>query len=194
MIAALKPEFWWYVARSSGIVAWALLALSMAWGLMVASRMIPLKKGPRWLLDMHRFLGGLSLAFVALHIGALVADNYLHFGWREIFVPFASAYEPGAVAWGVVALYLLVVVEVTSLAMRHIPRRWWRIVHWSSFALFVAATVHTFIAGTDSRNLFMVVMMSMLLGVIVFAIVYRSVTAGRVEPRTPRVTRRTADQ
>ena len=39
MLAALKPQFWWYLARASGIVAWVLLALAVVWGLLVASRM-----------------------------------------------------------------------------------------------------------------------------------------------------------
>ena len=179
MLAALNPQFWWYLARSSGIVAWMLLALPVLWGLMVASRMIPLKTAPKWLLDMHRFLGGLAVSFTLVHIAALVADSYLYFGWREVLVPFASAYEPGAVAWGVVGVYLLLAVELTSLAMRRLPRRWWRAVHMSSYAVFVLTTVHGLFAGTDARNVFFVMTVSMLIGVNLFALVYRIATTRR---------------
>ena len=44
-------------------------------------------------------------------------------GPAELFVPLASAWKPGAVAWGVVALYLLLAIEITSLLQRRIPRR-----------------------------------------------------------------------
>ena len=63
MLAALKPEFWWFVARASGLVAWVLLSLAVLWGLLVASRMIPLRTAPKWLLDTHRFLGALTVVF-----------------------------------------------------------------------------------------------------------------------------------
>ena len=172
----MKPQFWWYLARSSGIVTWVLLALSVLWGLMLSSRMIPLKTAPKWLLDMHRFLGGLAVSFALVHLAALAADSYLYFGWREVLLPFASKYEPGAVAWGVVAFYLLVAVELSSLAMRRLPRRLWRAVHQSSFAVFVLSTVHGFLAGADARNLIFLMTMSMLIGLTLFALVFRIVT------------------
>jgi sulfoxide reductase heme-binding subunit YedZ len=185
MFAALKPEFWWYVSRASGIVAWVLLALAVVWGVLVASKMIPLKSAPKWLLDTHRFLGALALCFTGVHLLALWADSYLQFGPRELFVPLASIYEPGAVAWGVVALYLLVAVELSSLAMRRLPRRLWRTIHQSSFFLFVFATVHGIFAGTDAGNLAVITALSMLTGVVIFAVVFRVLVARRAADRKP---------
>ena len=40
----------------------------------------------------------------------------------EILVPLTSSYRPVAVAWGVVSLYLLAAVELTSLARKHLPK------------------------------------------------------------------------
>ena len=57
-----------------------------------------------------------------------------------------------AVAWGVVAGYLLLAVELTSLARARLPKRAWRRVHTASFVLFVMATVHGLSAGTDVRS------------------------------------------
>ena len=148
----MNPHIWWYVARASGIVAWALLALSVLWGLLVSTRVLQGRPSPAWLLDSHRFLGGLAVLFTATHIGALVADSYVHFGAAEILVPFASAWKPRPVAFGVVALWVLLAVEVTSLLMRRLPRRVWRAVHYSSLALFALAGVHAMTAGTDARN------------------------------------------
>src|SRR5439155_17506278 len=79
------------------------------------------------------------------------ADSYVHFGAKEVLVPFASAWRPLAVAWGVIALWILLAVEMTSLLMKHLPRRLWHTIHLSSFALFFAATTHAITAGTDSR-------------------------------------------
>ena len=179
MIGALRPQFWWYLARSSGIVAWVLLASSTFLGLLVATRMVPVRAAPRWLLDMHRHLGGLSVAFTALHVAGLVIDSYLTFSWAEILVPYASAYEPGAVAWGVVALYLLVAVEATSLAMRSMPRRAWRAVHLTSYAVFVMVTLHAVLAGTDRDNLVFLMTGSTLVGLVAFAAVVRVLSSRR---------------
>lgn len=142
----------WYIARSSGLVAWVLLALAMLWGLLLSTRVFGRKPGPKWFTDLHRFLGGIAVVFTAIHVGALVADNYVDFGLREILVPMASPWKPVPVAAGVVALWILLAVEVTSLLMKQLPRRAWRAVHLSSFGLFVAATAHAFSAGTDARN------------------------------------------
>jgi predicted ferric reductase len=100
---------------------------------------------------MHRWLGGTALAFTGVHVVALLADQYVHFGLNEIVIPFASHWHPVAVAWGVVAAYLLLAVELTSLARPHLPQRVWRRVHAASFVLFVMATIHGLSVGTDTR-------------------------------------------
>jgi hypothetical protein len=153
VLGELNPQLAWYVARSSGLVAWALVTASILWGLALSTRLIRRRGVPAWLLDLHRFLGLLSLLFVAVHLLALWADSYVVFGWSELFVPMASSYRPGAVAWGIAATFLLVAVEVTSWLMKHLPRRVWHGVHLCSFGLFFAASVHGFQAGADRSTL-----------------------------------------
>jgi hypothetical protein len=104
------------------------------------------------LLDLHRFLGGLSVVFVLLHMFGLWLDNSVHFGPVELLVPMASEWEPGAVAWGVVAFYLLVAVEITSLLRSSIGENIWRNVHYGGFAVFLFGTIHGLKAGTDVDN------------------------------------------
>jgi predicted ferric reductase len=101
---------------------------------------------------LHRFLGGLAVVFTGLHIIAIVSDTYVHFGLVDVLVPFASSWNPSAVALGVVALYLLVAIELTSLLRRSIPKRLWKRVHFLSFPLFALTTAHSLAAGTDSSN------------------------------------------
>ncbi len=148
----MNPQVWWFVARSSGIIAWALVTLSVCWGLFLSTKAFSRAVGPAWLLDLHRYLGGLAVTFTAIHLVGLAADNYITFGWFEMFVPMASEWRPGAVAYGIVGLYLLVAIELTSLWMRRLPRRLWRWVHRTSFVLYGVATYHAFVAGTDTGN------------------------------------------
>src|SRR5439155_6609427 len=80
------------------------------------------------------------------------ADSYVHFGLVSVLVPFASTWRPVAVAWGVAALYLLLAVELTSLARKRLPRSVWRAVHVASFPLFFFSTIHAVTAGSDART------------------------------------------
>ena len=145
-------QAWWYVARATGVVAWALLALSVLWGLLLSTSVLKTWSAPKWLLDLHRYLGGLALVFTAFHLAGLVADSYVQFGVADLLVPLASSYKTWPVAGGILALYTLVAVELTSLAMARLPRRWWKRIHLTSFACYWLATVHTITAGTDATN------------------------------------------
>jgi sulfoxide reductase heme-binding subunit YedZ len=142
----------WYVARASGLVAWALLAATVMWGLLMSSKLLRGRVKNAWLLDLHRWLGGLALVFTGIHVAALLADTYVHFGLASVLVPLAASWHPVAVAWGITSLYLLAAVEVTSLVRRHLSHRLWKRVHFLSFPLFVASTIHGITAGTDGRK------------------------------------------
>jgi DMSO/TMAO reductase YedYZ heme-binding membrane subunit len=142
----------WYVARSSGLIAWALVTASIIWGLALSGRLVRRRGVPAWLLALHRYLGTLSVIFVVVHLLALVADNYVYFGWAEMFVPFATDWRPVPTAWGIAAFYLLVAIQMTSWLMRRMPRKVWHTIHCSSFALFVTGTVHGFQSGADRPN------------------------------------------
>jgi DMSO/TMAO reductase YedYZ heme-binding membrane subunit len=151
----VNQKLWWYTVRASGITAWALVAASVIWGLALSARPVR-RPRPSWMLDLHRFLGGLAFAFVAVHLIGLLVDSFVGFGFADLFVPFASKWRPDGLAWGIVALYLLVAVELTSVAMRRLPRGLWHAIHLSSFAIFVLVTVHAFSAGADATEPWMI--------------------------------------
>ena len=152
----MTSQLWWYLARAAGIVSWALVAVSVCWGLLLAGRPIPGRAvgwaRPHRLLDLHRYLGALAVVFTGIHVGALIADSYVHFDVVDVLVPFASSWRPGAVAWGVVGVWLLAAIELTSLAKRRLPPRVWHGVHLASYPLFAMATVHGLTAGSDAVN------------------------------------------
>lgn len=150
----MSGELSWYIARAGGFLAWALSAFSILWGLLITSRALGKRvKGPR-LLDLHRFVGGLSVVFVVVHILALRLHRYenIRFGFKDLLVPMASSWHPGAVAYGIVAFYLLIAVEVTSLLRRWIPTSLWRRVHYGGFFVFLLGSIHALKAGTDVQN------------------------------------------
>lgn len=175
----MNEKLWWYIARSTGIVAWALVAASVIWGLLLTTRLLNGRPAPKWLLDLHRFLGGFSVTFTAFHLVGLVADTYTHFGPADLLVPFASAWKPLPVALGVVAMYLLAAVQATSLVMKRMPRRWWRWVHLTSFGVFWLSTLHGVTAGTDTKNRVMLVAYIVVGGMVLFLTLVRVLTDRR---------------
>jgi sulfoxide reductase heme-binding subunit YedZ len=148
----MNPQTWWYLARATGFVAWGLATASVITGLLLSTRLATGRPSPAWTLDLHRFLGGTTVIATGLHLAGLVGDNYIHFGTADILIPFASSWKPGAVALGVVALYLLLAVQGSSMLMRHLPRRLWRAVHLTSFVVFWTSTFHLQLAGSDAAN------------------------------------------
>lgn len=178
-------HFWWYVARGAGISSWLFGATSVMTGLLLSSK-ATLKPRPNWQLDLHRYQGAVSVSMLALHIAALVADSYSHFTLSRVFVPFASSWKPLAVAWGIVAMYLLITVEVTSLLRKRLSEKVWHTIHLSSLAGYLLSTVHFFQAGTDHRRapalVAIVVMTGLNLGLLSFRIL--------ADPRARRVVSR----
>lgn len=185
----VNEKFWWYLSRSSGLVAWVILAASVLWGLLLSTKILQTRRRPAWLLDLHRWLGALSVIFTGFHLLGLVADSYVEFGWRELFIPFASEWRPSAVAWGVVALYLLIAIQLSSLAMKRLPRRLWKAVHSTSFVLFFTAAMHGARAGTDATTIWYQVGSGVVILAVLLVTVYRILTASSVRrsatSRTP---------
>jgi DMSO/TMAO reductase YedYZ heme-binding membrane subunit len=147
----MRSQTWWYTARAGGIVAWALLTLAVIGGLQLSTRLVR-RPAPAWVLDVHRFVAGLAVVFVAVHLVGLWADTFVQFTLADLLLPFVSSYHSGALALGIVAMYLLLAIEITSLLMKRMSRRVWHAVHLSSYVLFPVATVHGLVVGADRHS------------------------------------------
>ncbi len=148
----MTNSLWWYTARAGGLVAAALLAASVIAGLALSTAPRRARPKSSWRLDLHRFLGGLACVFVVIHVTAILFDRFVPFGLTDILVPLASRWRPWAVALGVVSMYLLLAVEVTSLLKARLPLRIWRGVHYASFPLFAFVQLHILLGGTDRNS------------------------------------------
>ena len=147
----MSEQVWWYATRAAGLMTWTTATASVVVGLMLSARAIRARTGP-WFLDLHRFLGGISVVFLVAHLVTLWADSFVDFGPRELLVPGASEWRTEAIAWGIVGAYLMVAVEVSSLLRSRVGARLWRAIHLLSFAAMVAGTYHAWLAGSDVEN------------------------------------------
>jgi hypothetical protein len=142
----------WLVARAAGLVAFGLLTLSTWLGLGMSTRLL----GPRFqsrLLGWHRTLAWTGLAMIGLHVSAVLADPFMHFGLTAVLVPFAAPWRPAAIAAGVVAGWLTLMLALSFRMRKRIGQRGWRRLHYASFAAFLLSLGHALAAGTDLAGL-----------------------------------------
>ena len=148
----VNEQLWWYLARSAGMRGAVLMVGALVLGVLAATRALKEIDRPAWLVALHRWFSVLTAIAVVTHLVALVADSYVHFGLAELLVPGTSSWRPLAVSLGVIALYLFVVVHVSSLAMKRLPKVWWRRLHMLSYLSVWTALMHAGTAGTDTTN------------------------------------------
>jgi methionine sulfoxide reductase heme-binding subunit len=144
------PTFW-LLARASGLTAYALLTASVLAGLVLKSRPFRSLK-PAAVTDTHRFLALLGLGAIALHGATLLLDQTIHLRPIALLVPGASPYRPVPVGIGVLAAELMLVVYASFSLRRRIGQKNWRRLHWATYAIFGAATVHGLASGTDTAQ------------------------------------------
>ena len=134
------------------MVAGVLLTASLVWGVLVATRVLKAIDRPTWLLAMHRWFSALACVLIVLHMLALVADNFVHFSLADLLVPGVSSWKTVPVAMGVVAFWLVAVVQATSLLMRRMPRDVWKFIHYFAYVAVWLTSLHGALAGTDATN------------------------------------------
>jgi methionine sulfoxide reductase heme-binding subunit len=167
----------WLIARSSGITAYALITASMLAGLLLRSRSAPARIRPRAVADAHRTLALLALGALALHAAALVLDGFAHISPAALVVPGLAPKARAAVALGVLAGDLMLVVAASSALRRRIGFRAWRRLHWLTFAIFAAASAHGITAGTDSHRPVLFWFYAASIGAVAGATAWRAMTA-----------------
>ncbi len=138
----------WLIARAAGLVAFALLTVSVTLGLMMSTRLLK-PKLQKDLLGWHQTLIWMGLSMLVLHGGAILLDPVMRFGPAAVVIPGAAPWRPITVAAGVVAGYLMLALAVSFRVRRRIGQRRWRLLHYASFAAFFLALGHALNAGTD---------------------------------------------
>ena len=134
------PTFW-LLARASGVTAYVLLTLSVLAGLVLKSRPFARFRAAT-VAEVHKTLALTGLGALALHAVALVLDTTVKVSLPALLVPGLVAYRPAAVAAGVIAAWLLVLITASFWVRKRIGMRMWRRLHWFTYALFGLATIH----------------------------------------------------
>jgi methionine sulfoxide reductase heme-binding subunit len=168
----------WLVARAAGLVAFGLLTLSTWLGLAMSTRILGPKR-QKALLGWHRTLVWTGLSMVGLHALALLLDPTIHFGLPAVLIPFAAPWHPGAVAAGVIAGWLSLMLALSFRMRKWIGQKGWRRLHYASFAAFALSLGHALFSGTDLHGVGGPVLAALAAGPVLFLTFLRI-----LEPRT----------
>lgn len=148
---AADSRVYWYMSRSAGIVAYLLVWGSVAWGLMVTNKVLDGVVKPILTYELHQFLSVAALAAGVFHAFILLGDSYIQFSVLDLLIPFRSTYQPVWIGLGILGAYLTALLVVSFYIKKRIGHRAWRLLHYSSFGVWVMVTVHGVLAGSDSH-------------------------------------------
>lgn len=151
----MSDQFFWFLSRSAGLVAWLAAAGSILVGAMIPSRLLGRRPTIPWLVDLHRMLAAVASIFLLIHMVTLWFDHFVQFRLADLLVPWVAD-VPGlsrtSLALGVVAAWLMAAVELSSLARDRLSPELWRTIHLTSYGILVLGTLHAVLAGSDIDN------------------------------------------
>ncbi len=144
----------WLAARAGGIAAYLLLTGLVALGMLLShpTNQATWKQSKR-VFPWHEHLFVFVIAFVLVHVAAVVVDPYAGVGIGGALVPGLSSYRSAPVALGSLALYAAIATAVTARWTRLLPAGLWLRLHRLAALAWVLAWAHGMLAGTDSQAL-----------------------------------------
>jgi methionine sulfoxide reductase heme-binding subunit len=139
----------------TGVIAMVLLTLSVLAGVLLSRRPRPvtLRGIRRWLIHVaHRDVSLLAAGFLAIHIVTAVAAGYGGVSAASAVLPFASRGDRLWIGFGAIGSDLLAALIMTSALRRRLGKRSWRAVHWTAYACWPFALVHSIALSPDRRS------------------------------------------
>lgn len=160
--AQVRQSWPWYLTRASGLIAGVCLIIMTLSGVGLVTGHTFRFLEPLTAWATHRALGITLAVAVIVHIVTLLFDHFVPFSIPEILVPWLSQYEPvelfgvnfGSlwVALGVLALYLIILIVLTSLFWIDKKQKTWKISHLLSYLALAFVFFHALFLGTDTGS------------------------------------------
>jgi predicted ferric reductase len=184
----------WYFIRGAGFAALFLMFLLMISGIGHITGLTYKYIEPIKAWAIHKAITfGLVFA-ILVHVIFLLFDHYVSFSLPQIFVPFLNKYTNGTslfgvnfgmfvVAFGIISMYLVFLIVLTSLGWIDTKKKLWKWVHYSSYIAAIMVFIHALGAGTDLKYGIFRIFMIFLLAVLVVATVMRLYRTGSIKEK-----------
>lgn len=168
----------WIIIRAAGVAAYVALFLSVAWGLVSSTSLVTKRISKPTSTAFHATVASAGLAFLAIHLIGLFVHSRMPFSLSELMVPSKSAYRPISVGFGIVAMYGMVIVLVSSWVRKRVGTVWWRRIHLLAVPTFTLSLLHGIFAGSDSARPLMFALYVTTGLITLFLVIVRGLTAG----------------
>ena len=149
---APSEHVWWLASRASGIVALALVTLSVGVGLAMAGKTMRKPGLGKALMAVHEHASLAALIAIAVHGVTLLGDPFLRPALVDIAVPFAGDYRPVPTGIGIVGGYLAAALGLSFYFRKRIGPKLWRSAHRATVLIYVMSVIHTLGSGTDAST------------------------------------------
>ena len=138
-----------------GLGAVAAAVLNMLLGMLISLRYSPLQRWPRRrinLFALHQWTAYITLALTLAHPVVLLWVDKPRFRVYDILWPIGSPLQPWINFAGAGALYLLVLVLVSSLLRTRIGRPIWRRLHYLVFPAAILLLIHGILTDPELKD------------------------------------------
>jgi sulfoxide reductase heme-binding subunit YedZ len=182
----LQSHGWWLASRASGLVAFALITVSVGIGLAMAGKIMRRPGLSKKLVRIHEHTALAGLIAIGVHVVTLLGDSWLNPGVAGVTVPFAMGYKTAFTGLGVIGAYLAAALGLSYYARKRVGPRLWRKAHRATVVVYVLGLVHALGAGTDASAVWFrwwVILTAPVLGGL---FVYRLLGRRKARPATQR--------
>ena len=184
--AALLPsilplQLAWQFSRATAVISYVMLTASMIWGLILSTKISKAITPAPAVLAIHNALSWAALGLGVLHPLSLLFDNYFTYNIFHLLIPFIGPYRPLWVGLGVIALYGLLLINLSFKWKKKMGHKAWKAIHMLTFPTYVLVTIHGFMAGTDSPLIGAMYGLSAV--AVLFLINYRFLSSGKSKPK-----------
>ena len=138
-----------------GLVAVGAVTINMLLGILMAFRYSPVRSWPHRRINyfaLHNWSGYIALSVSILHPIVLLFYTQKPFRVLDIVYPAHSPSQPLDNSIGAIALYLVLVVVVTSYFRTRLGRRLWKSFHFTIYLAAGAMFWHSLFTDPDLKN------------------------------------------
>ena len=143
------------LSNYAGLGAIGLLTLNILVGLLLSTKYNPVRRWPHRRVNtvkIHNVTGWCALALVLVHPLLLLLPSRVPFTLIDIVLPLDAPKQPLINTAGAGAAYLLLIVVITSYFRFEIGRRWWKRIHFTTYAMFPLFAIHSILTDPALKD------------------------------------------
>lgn len=133
------------LSSDAGIVAVFVLTFNILLGLLMGVKYNPWKSWPHRRINyfrIHNWTGYVALTVSLLHVILLLLSSEAKFRVIDVLYPMVGPKQPVINTLGAAALYVLIVIVVTSYYRAEIGHDRWRLIHYGTYLTATLFLIH----------------------------------------------------